>query len=269
MPLKLTGEQIERYDRDGFVFPISIMSEDEARDFRRQVDRTGALYGGRLQRFDNSHYFFRWAYDLGAHPALLDALEDLLGPELFLHTTRIFYKHPHDPAYVSWHQDGRKSELDTRQTPTVWIALSPSTPENGCLRVIPGTHNAGKVPHTEEPHEDNLVNHGQQVAGGVDESKAVDVILRPDEMSVHHVNLIHGSNPNRSDVPRVGFSMSYITPETEAPHRRVVHARGKTSSHGFELFDGPPSFGLEEGVRAHRKFCLDTGVKGPSFVREA
>ena len=62
--------------------------------------------GGTLRRMDNCHLFFRWAYDLAMHPSVLDVIEDLLGPDLFVHSTRIFYKHPHDPSYVTWHQDG-------------------------------------------------------------------------------------------------------------------------------------------------------------------
>jgi ectoine hydroxylase-related dioxygenase (phytanoyl-CoA dioxygenase family) len=254
MPRNLTRAQIERYDRDGVVFPIPIMSAAETRQIRRQLEDTLSLYEDRAKRLDQSHCFFRWAYDLATHPVLLDVLEDLLGPELFLHTSRIFYKPPHDPAYVSWHQDGRHSKLDVRGTPTVWIALSDSTPENGCLRVIPGTHAAGKVPHRERPHDDNLVNHGQEVADDLDESLALDVVLRPGELSIHHVNVIHGSNPNRSDIPRIGFSMSYITPGTAAPDTSVVHARGTISEHGFELLRRRPSPDLEEGVRAHRQF---------------
>lgn len=266
MSLKLTRAQIEHYDRDGVVFPIPIMSTAEAREIRRQFERTLSLCGEQPKRIDQSHCFFRWAYDLATHPVLLDVLEELLGPELFLHTSRIFYKPPHDPAYVSWHQDGRHSELDARATPTVWIALSDSTPENGCLRVIPGTHAAGKVPHRERPHGDNLVRHGQEVADDIDESLAVDVVLRPGEMSVHHVNVIHGSNANRSDVPRIGFSMSYITPETVAPDTPVVHARGTESGHGFELFAGRPPSDLVEGVRRYRR---SRGKQVPPAVRPA
>ena len=173
---------------------------------------------------DHSHLFFRWAFELATHPAVLDVMEALLGPDLFVHSTRIFYKHPHDPSYVSWHQDGLYSSLSSNSAPSAWIALSASTPENGCLRVVPGSHRNGKLAHVETLAEDNLLNAGEVIQTHVDESAVRDFVLEPGQMSIHHVNLIHGSNPNHSGMCRIGFAISYITPE------QPLHTAGRASA---------------------------------------
>jgi len=180
--------------------------------------------GGVLKRMDNCHLFFRWAYDLATHPGVLDILEDLLGPDLFVHSTRIFYKHAHDPSYVSWHQDGRYSSLNSKPAPSAWIALSESTTENGCLRVVPGSHRSGVHPHVETFAADNLLNHGEEISVEVDEPKVRNFVLEPGEMSLHHVNLVHGSNPNHSDCSRIGFNILHDA------GRASVHAAGRPSA---------------------------------------
>src|SRR5205823_14981841 len=97
-----------------------------------------------VKRIDNTHLFFRWAYDLAVHPRVLDVVEDLLGPNLFVHSTRILYKRPHDGSYVSWHQDGVYSNLSSKPAPSIWIALTDSSADNGCVRVIPRSHKNAK-----------------------------------------------------------------------------------------------------------------------------
>src|ERR1700722_9776265 len=110
----LTDSQLEAYGREGCLGAIPALTTAEAAHFREALEAQEALMGGRLKRMDNCHLFFRWAYDLATHPAVLDVLEDILGPKLFVHSTRIFYKHPHDAAYVSWHQDGTYSQLNSK-----------------------------------------------------------------------------------------------------------------------------------------------------------
>jgi non-heme Fe2+,alpha-ketoglutarate-dependent halogenase len=259
----LTDSQLEAYERDGCLGPIPVLTSEEAAAFRGALEAQEALMGGRLKRMDNCHLFFRWAYDLATHPAVLDVLEDILGPDLFVHSTRIFYKHPYDPAYVSWHQDGTYSQLNSKPAPSAWIALSESNAENGCLRVVPGSHRAGKLPHNETYAPDNLLNHGEEIAVVVVESSARDMILRPGEMSLHHVNLIHGSNPNRSGTKRVGFAVSYITPEAGRSKLPVVRARGTSLNHQFDLLPAPPALTLAEAVRAHSEFVLRNGLQQP------
>jgi non-heme Fe2+,alpha-ketoglutarate-dependent halogenase len=257
----ISEEYLQCYEREGFICPLRVLSEREVRPFRQALDEQQAIMGGRLKRMDNSHLFLRWAYDLALHPKILDVLEDLLGPDLFVHSTRIFYKHPNDPSYVSWHQDGTYSSLNSKPAPSAWIALSHSGVENGCLRVVSGSHQSGKLDHIETFAADNLLNHGEEVQVAIDEGQVRDLVLQPGEMSLHHVNLIHGSRPNTSNQERIGFAVSYITPEVRRSRVPVVRARGSSSDHEFELWPGPPGLSMAEAIRAHAEFAESHGMR--------
>lgn len=257
----LTESQLADYERDGCICPIAVLSPAEALRFREALERQEACMGGKLKRIDNSHLFFQWAFELATHPAILDVMESLLGPDLFVHSTRVFYKHAHDPAYVSWHQDGVYSNLNSKPAPSAWIALSPSTVENGCLRVVPGSHKNGKLPHIETFAEDNLLNHGEEITAKVEEATVRELVLEPGQMSIHHVNLVHGSNPNQSGTSRIGFAVSYITPSVYRSRLPVVRVRGNSSNHEFELVSGPAEMSMAGAIRAHEAFMERGGFR--------
>jgi ectoine hydroxylase-related dioxygenase (phytanoyl-CoA dioxygenase family) len=133
------------------------------------------------------------------------------------------------------------------------VALTDSTPQNGCLRVLPGSHRRPRLPHHFRPHRDNLLGSGLHVAGGVDESRVVAVQLRAGEMSLHHVDLVHGSDRNDSDVLRAGFAVRYTTAEVSQTrrHHAVILARGRRPDH-FALGGVPPPGLIADGLRAQR-----------------
>ena len=251
----LSDAQIAQYLGEGVLHPVRVLDPGDAARHRRALEETERLLGGTLKRIDNAHLHFRWAWDLTMAARVLDVMEDLLGPDLLVHSSRIFYKHPADPAYVGWHQDGLYARLDSDLAPSIWIALSPSTPENGCLRVVPRTHRTGKLPHRETYAADNLSNHGEVVAIDVDESGAIDVVLEPGEMSVHHVNVIHGSSPNRSAIARIGFSASFITPAVPSAGMTLVPARGCRS---LDAAVEPPD-DLVAGIASHAEYVRRHG----------
>jgi ectoine hydroxylase-related dioxygenase (phytanoyl-CoA dioxygenase family) len=263
MPKVLLDAHLQSYQNEGFICPVRVLSEGEAGVFRAALAEQEAIMGGRLLRMDNSHLFLRWAYDLALHPKVLDTLEDLLGPDLFVHSTRIFYKHPHDPAYVSWHQDGTYSSLNSKPAPSAWIALSYSGVENGCLRVVSASHQSGKLDHIETFAQNNLLNHGEEVQKEIDESQVRDLVLQPGEMSLHHINLIHGSTPNHSNLERIGFAVSYITPAVRRSHLPVVRARGSSTDHEFELWPGPPQLSMADAIKAHAEFAERHHMRQP------
>jgi hypothetical protein len=254
MPRVLAEEQVSRYRTDGIVFPIPALTTDEVVKYREAFYDLEARLGGKpsAQQLSQTHLYFRWAYDLATHPAVLDAVEDVLGPNILIWTVSIFPKHAHDPAYISWHQDGTYWGLSSTQVTTAWIALTDSTVENGCMRVVAGSHTSPILPHRETWAPDNLLSRGQEIQVDVDEKDATDVVLRAGEMSLHHVNIIHGSNANHSDGRRVGFAIRFITPDVrqvgEPP--KAVLARGRDDYHHFELLEAPPDLGIEEALAA-------------------
>jgi non-haem Fe2+, alpha-ketoglutarate-dependent halogenase len=132
-----------------------------------------------------------------------------LGPNLLCWSAQFFIKNAHDAAFVSWHQDATYWGLSSPEVMTAWVALSPSTVQSGCMRVIPKTH-LQQLTHTDTFSERNLLSRGQEIAVNVDLNQALDVVLEPGQMSLHHVLLVHGSEPNGADHRRVGFAIRYI-----------------------------------------------------------
>lgn len=212
MPKMLTQAQIERFWQDGYVAPVRVMSEAEAQAIRGRLEAFEKSSGGPL-RGDlrhKSHLLFTWLADLIRKDTIVDAVEDLYGPNLLCWTTNFFIKEARNPAFVSWHQDSTYWGLSKPDVVTAWVALSPSHAGNGAMEVIPGTHTMDQIPHRDTFDKDNLLTRGQEVAVEVDQSKAVRLDLRPGEMSLHHVRLVHGSPPNPSDDRRIGFAIRYI-----------------------------------------------------------
>ena len=125
----LTAAQVEQYERDGIVFPVPVLTPEETAHFRGAFEELVARLGGRpvAQALSHTHAYFRWAYDLATHPRVLDAVEDLMGPDILVWTVSIFPKYPRDPGYISWHQDGTYWGLDSVRVTTAWIALTDSS----------------------------------------------------------------------------------------------------------------------------------------------
>jgi hypothetical protein len=208
---KLPASAIEAFQRDGYCFPVRVMSEAEALACRRRLEAaeaSGRLPAGALRTKTN--LLLTWVDGLVRLPAVLDAVESLIGPDILVWGTSFFIKEPRNKAFVSWHQDLTYWGLEPADIVTAWIALSESTQENGAMRVVPGTHTMAVVPHKDTFAADNLLSRGQEVSVEVDEAKAVTLALRPGEMSLHHVKLIHGSEPNPSDKRRIGLAVRYI-----------------------------------------------------------
>ena len=212
MATSLTEAEIARYREQGYLAPLPVMAEDEALALRARLEAVEAGMGGPL-RGDlrhKTHLLFPFLADLVRHPRILDAIADLLGPDLLCWTSNFFIKEAADPAFVSWHQDSTYWGLSAPEVATAWVALTPSTAANGAMAVIPGSHKSDQIPHRDTFDRHNLLTRGQEVAVTVDETKAVPLILKPGEMSLHHVRLVHGSPPNPSQDRRIGFAIRYI-----------------------------------------------------------
>ncbi len=224
MPKCLSDADTRRYHDEGYCSPITVMSPDEAAGFLARLDRAAASHPaapGVLKI--KSHLVFGCLDELVHRPAVLDAVEDLLGADILAWSSSIFAKDPADPGYVSWHQDVAYWGLEPPNVVTAWLALTGSTPENGCMRVVPGSHLGPVEAHRDTYAPHNMLSRGQEIAAGVDEARARDVALLPGQMSLHHVKLFHASPPNASGRRRVGFSIRYIPAE-------VRQVRGEADS---------------------------------------
>ena len=231
----LSDAQVARYHEDGFLCPIAALSPAEARDCRAMLEAFEASQGRSLGRLPGqlrakTHLLFPWLDRLVRHPAVLAAVEDLIGSDLLVYHLTMWIKEPGDDAFVSWHQDGTYFGLDPAdQHVTAWVALTDSLPEMGCVTVLPGSHRLGQLRHSTHRDATNLLSNGQQAEIEVDPARVVPLVLRAGEFSLHHTHLLHSSAPNRGRDRRIGVGISYI-PTTGAPHRstsphRVAGAR--------------------------------------------
>ena len=259
MPKLLTREQIERYHEDGCVFPVRVMSEADALEIRGRLEAFESTQGRPLQRdiTIKSHLLFSWLGDLVRNSKILDAVEDLYGPDLLCWSTNFFIKDGGNPAFVSWHQDSTYWGLNKPDVVTAWVALTLSNVANGAMEFVPGTHTVDQIPHRDTFAADNLLTRGQEVAVEVDTSKAVPVVLEPGEISLHHVRLVHGSPPNPSGERRIGFAIRYIPTSVKqlVGEDSATLVRGRDAYHHFELEPRPSSDMHPEFVALHKRIA--------------
>ncbi|HEX9408717.1 MAG TPA: phytanoyl-CoA dioxygenase family protein [Methylomirabilota bacterium] len=238
MGKSLSAAAIEQYARDGYVFPVSVLSPGEARQYRERLERAERDRGGPLRGVYRvkPHLLFTWLADLVRHPSILDAVEDVLGPDILCWNTSFFTKEARSPGFVSWHQDATYWGLSEPDVVTAWVAFTESTLANGNMRVIPASHRS-PVPHVDTFHPDNLLSRGQEINVTVDESLAADIVLQAGEMSLHHVLMVHGSGANPSADRRIGFAIRYIPTrisQTGGPRDSATLVRGADAFGHFE-----------------------------------
>jgi phytanoyl-CoA hydroxylase len=221
-----------QYERDGYLIVHSVLEEPLVAEGREHAHQTMARFPGDTP--EEIHRRPLWHEDPFYHrfidqPALLDLAEAMLGPDLALFATGFIIKPPGNSAAVLWHQDGSYWPLEPMEVCTLWAALTPSTPENGCMRVIPGTHRMDLQALQTRRDVRNLLESGMDTAL-VDESRAVDLLLQPGDVSVHHPSIVHGSNANTSaDQWRINLVIRVISAHTRVTNpewRGVYHLRG-------------------------------------------
>lgn len=238
----LTPEQVDSYRREGLLYPLPALSAAEVEYFRACHDDLDQRLGGRptAQQKGDCHLYVKWICDLATRRAVLDAVEDIVGPDILIHSSTIFTKYAQDKKFVSWHQDSHYWGLSEPRLVSAWIALTDSTVDNGCLRVLPGTHTRA-FEHLEEPQPANILSRGHTVCGTVDVDQAIDIVLRAGQMSFHHANLIHGSKPNTSTGPRIGVAVRYVATAVKQKKRHipVILARGQDDYHHYQLHERP------------------------------
>ncbi len=257
MPKILTQGQVDQFWKDGCIFPIRVMSEQDALEIRDRLEAFEKKAGGPLKGDlrHKSHLLFSWLGDLVRHDKVVDAIEDLYGANILCWTSNFFIKEANNPAFVSWHQDSTYWGLDRPDVVTAWIAFTESNKANGAMGFMPGTHTSDQIAHRDTFAKDNLLTRGQEVAVDVDESQSVTIELKPGEMSLHHVRLVHGSPPNPSSDRRIGFAIRYIPTSVGqvAGEDSATLVRGVDDYHHFELEPRPASDMDPSFVALHRR----------------
>lgn len=256
----LSPAQVDAYRRDGIQFPVDAVGPAAAATLLERFEATERSHGGRIPPRVNQkpHLLYPWIAELVRHPRILDAVEDVIGPDVLCWSAQFFSKNGHDPSFVSWHQDGTYWGLSSPDVITAWVALTPSVPENGCMQVVPGTHTR-QVAHVDTFAETNLLSRGQEIQVEVDPKTVVPVILQAGQMSLHHVLIVHGSEPNTADFRRIGFAIRYIPThvrQLHGPRESATLVRG-TDRHGHFDLEPPPESEMHPDAVARHAAIVD------------
>ncbi|MGO1120102.1 phytanoyl-CoA dioxygenase family protein [Rhodovibrionaceae bacterium A322] len=205
-----TSDLAQRYARDGFVSPVSLISPEDAANQRARLEAVEAEHGP-VHYQSKIHTLLDFAADLATRPAVLDVVEQLLGPDILLFDVTYIIKEAGAKSHVSWHQDLTYWGFSNDEQVSMWLALSPASEESGCMRMLPGSHKLGRQDHEDTDDKDNVLFRGQSVRN-IDESNARLCPLQPGEASFHHGWTLHASLPNTSADRRIGLNVQYINP---------------------------------------------------------
>jgi len=238
----LSDRQVEKFHNDGFLSPINVFSINEASELKDKLEDAEKIWPEAFSASarNNAHLNFEFLDSIVHNKNLLDAVEDILGPNILAYASTLFIKEPRDPGFVSWHQDGKYMGLSENIGITAWVALSEANGESGCMSMIPGSHQK-MLAHKDTFGKDNILTRGQEVQN-VDAGKAVETPLRPGQASFHCPTVIHGSQPNRSEHRRIGFAIqTYIPTNVKSIHGRASAqlVRGIDTFGHFDLLQRP------------------------------
>lgn len=227
-----------RFERDGFVIIRDVVDADLVREagghvewlHRQHPDVTPEQLGHEFMTDDP--FWLRLVSD----DRLVDIASIFVGDDIALFASHYVNKPPFTGMPVLWHQDAAYWPLEPMEVVTLWLAVDESTPENGCVRVVPGSHKE-QVHDLRRKGNDNVLGSESDV--DVDESTAVDIVLQPGDVEVHHPNIMHASNANTSPNRRCGLTIRYIPTSTrivadEQPYPSAFHLRGKRGRNVYQ-----------------------------------
>lgn len=259
MPQVLRDSQLAQYHRDGFLHPIDALSEAETASVVARMTTFEQARGRPLEGLElhKSYLIFTWLDEVVRHPRVLDIVEDVIGPDILAFSSSLFIKQPGDGRYVSWHQDSTYWAFEPHDVLTAWIALTPATLENGCMRIMPGTHRE-QLAHVETNADDNMLTRGQTIAG-LSHDDGVPICLRPGQLSLHNERTAHSSGANRSAARRIGFAVRYLPAHVRqvgGPPLTAMLVRGNAGAAKFEL-ERSPAYDAEPVAMAFFEATLE------------
>lgn len=224
MSTSLSPAEVARFQEEGFLAPLDALAPAEVAGLRQDIEAFGRRHGVKeaLILRNKAHLKMPGLLPVVQDARILDAVEGILGPDILCWGSSFFIKEPGGSEFVAWHQDSYYWDMAPADVCVVWVALAPSTIENGAMRVVPGSHKAPAQPHhASEGGSGNMLFTYEEIAVEVDEAQSVPCLLAPGQMSIHHMAIIHGSGRNNAHDRRIGYSITYL-----APHVRHSGKRG-------------------------------------------
>jgi phytanoyl-CoA dioxygenase PhyH len=243
----LNAEQVERYRRDGYLFPIPALSPAETTKYLAGLERFEKWLGVPVTQADRKwrsagYVFLPWVDALVRHPRILDAVESVIGPDILVYTSTFFIKEPHSPTFAAWHQDATYFGLRPHEHVTAWVALTDATAEAGCMEVVSSSGMPRQLRHAALGLADSINGGGQAIVEDFDRQGAVAMELPAGHFSLHHTLCRHRSAPNRASYRRIGLGISYIpaSVRTIGSYRlSALLVRGRDGNGHFDLLPSP------------------------------
>ena len=244
----LTQVQVDAFRRDGFLFPVAALTPDEVATCLAGLQRLETELGSPVADADvkwRSHAYAHspWFNDLIRHPRILDAIEDVIGPDILVWTSTFFIKEPHSPTFAAWHQDGTYFGLEPKEQVCAWVALTDATAEAGCMEMLSSGGAPRQLHHAALGLAHSINRAGQTIMEAFDDTNPVAMALPAGSFSLHHELAVHRSAPNRAAHRRVGIGLNYMPTHVRvnSPVRlSAMLVRGEDRYGHFDLID-PPS----------------------------
>ena len=253
----LTVNQIKQYQDEGYVAPIDVLSKEEAREIRDEIEHIEKKWPNELEGLGRNyvHLISPLFNKICYNKKILDAVESLIGQNILICGTTLFIKNANEKGFVSFHQDAKYIGLKPYNWVTAWIAVTDANEENGCMRMWAGSHKENIKEHNQKFDENNLLTRGQTIEN-VPIKETKPVVLKAGQMSLHHPKIIHGSGLNKSNDRRIGFVIqSYIGTNVDQVLGKmyVQLARGKDSFNYHENVTRPVELMNEKDILLRKK----------------
>jgi ectoine hydroxylase-related dioxygenase (phytanoyl-CoA dioxygenase family) len=252
MPKILTPAQIDQFETQGYTDPVQVLSPDEIRRTRARLEDFEARYPEHVKRLKSkSHLLCPWVVELAEHERILDVFEDVLGPDLLCWSMAWRIKQPDGETFAGWHQDSAYGGVE----PLLIfgpLAFSECGPREGCLRVIPGSHKWGALPHADSDDHSSILARGQSITVPFDTSKAVDLALKPGQMALINTKCVHSSGPNAGVDRRIMLLVEMMSTHAFYPggeRESAMLVRGADAHHNFDA-DPRPDAEFSPAARA-------------------
>ena len=257
MPKRLSPQQVQRFHGDGFLAPVRVLSEEQTDHYRGCLEAFETRYPQHVAKLDVKAYLLcPWVNELVRLASILDVIEDLIGPNVLCASSNFRVKQPDGRSHAGWHQDGKYIRLEPDLI-LIIVAFNEHTTQHGCLRFIPGSHRWCYLNHSEtNPDPHSILDRQQHITDAFDDSAAVNVLLKPGEMSIHQPAMVHSSAPNCSKHRRIAWIADYLPTHARAPvgHRQVAMlVRGVDEYHHFEADPVPSGEASSEALAAWKR----------------
>ena len=254
---KLTTQELNHYKNKGYISPVDALTSIEAKEIRDEIEKIEKNWPKALEGINRNyvHLISPVFNKVCLNKNILDAVESIIGKNILICGTTLFIKNPKEKGFVSFHQDAKYIGLEPHNWVTVWVAITDANENNGCMRMLSGSHKENLRHHEQKFDENNLLTRGQTIKN-VSLDKTDPVILKAGQMSLHHPKIVHGSGLNYSDDRRIGFVIqSYIGSNVDQVLGKmyVQKARGE-DKYKYHEYSNIPSelMGKEEVISQNR-----------------